>query len=371
MANKITPNTTELLQQRGAPSTSAGNGPFTFPLPADPLRPKKVAIVGTQPSSRMLAPYTDQSWTIWGTSPGNMNILPRADVWFEMHCNFLWPQHISYGKPYLQWLQEQRFPVVALTEDFLPRGTIRYPIEAMIDQFGFFHPAYGRKVVCWASSTFAYCMAFAIAQGAEEIALFGVDMSSKDEYAQQRHGGYRMIEFALEAGIKVHIPPESDLIQVPPLYGYDVATPYGRKSAARSHEIRARQTELEQQAAQINSQIIYMRGAGDNCEYMSQIYGSVDQLAPHGIVGINGGGNGRVIPAVQSERPVSVQSEQFGDYRVSVRSHRDTTDGFRTGPATERDQRIEPVLGGVQHGRPEPRPGGPTNGPADPGNGDL
>src|SRR5215831_4146159 len=72
--------------------------------PAEPV-PLKVALIGTAPSSRMLAPYNDPSWKIWGCSPGNMKILPRADVWFEVHSNLLWPEHLSYGEPYIAWLK--------------------------------------------------------------------------------------------------------------------------------------------------------------------------------------------------------------------------------------------------------------------------
>src|SRR5512143_2413950 len=61
--------------------------------------PLKVALIGTAPSSRMLAPYNDPSWKIWACSPGNMNAIPKADVWFEIHKNLLWPECKSYGEP--------------------------------------------------------------------------------------------------------------------------------------------------------------------------------------------------------------------------------------------------------------------------------
>src|SRR3981189_2150960 len=81
------------------PITQAGTTAAPEPLPAAaPAGPLKVALIGTAPSSRMLAPYNDPSWKIWACSPGNMNVLPRVDVWFELHSDLLWPEHESYGK---------------------------------------------------------------------------------------------------------------------------------------------------------------------------------------------------------------------------------------------------------------------------------
>jgi hypothetical protein len=250
----------------------------------DPLKPRKVAIVGTQPSSRMLAPFGDPEWTIWGTSPGNQNILPRVDAWFEMHCNLLWPQYKHYGETYIKWLNEVKFPVVA-QDQRLVKNAIVYPLQKMLKRFGpyFF------------TSTFAWVMAYAIDAGVEAMGLYGVDMSSRDEYIQQRNGGQYFLQMARNAGIQVIIPDESDLEQPPPLYGYSDATPFGRKMATREQEVRERITQLEQQLNPLQQQLIYMRGALEDIQYFRQVYGSVDQ---HGHILFDGAfraaGNGRM-----------------------------------------------------------------------------
>ena len=47
---------------------------------------RKIAIVGTAPSSVMKGPYNDPSWTLWVCSRGNTDRLPRIpDEWFEIH----------------------------------------------------------------------------------------------------------------------------------------------------------------------------------------------------------------------------------------------------------------------------------------------
>lgn len=239
-----------------------------------PLTPKKVAILGTQPASRMLAPFNDPEWTIWGSSPGNMNILPRVDAWFEMHCNLLWPEYRAYGEPYLRWLNDMQFPVVAQDNKFIPRA-IAYPLTEILAKFG-------RPQPYFFTSTFAFMMAYAIHVNAEEIGLYGVDMSSRDEYILQRAGGHHFICVAFDRGIKVTIPYESDLAQPSPLYGYSDASPYGRKMASRHQETKERIGQLETQITQAQNQLVYLRGALENQDYMRQVYGSVDQHSYNG-----------------------------------------------------------------------------------------
>ena len=281
---KLTPTTNDALAQGtvvppGAAATPPP--PFIFANaqlrpPQNPLKPKKVAIIGTQPASRLVAPFGDPEWTIWGTSPGNMNVLPRIDAWFEMHVNLLWPKYQMYGVPYVRWVNDNQWPVVAIDQRFFPRA-IRYPIEDMLRQFG-------RPEAYFFTSTFAYAMAYAISIGVEEMGLYGVDMSSKDEYILQRSGGHHFICVAYDRGIKVTIPQESDLAQPPPLYGYCDMTPYGRKMATREDETVETMQRLEQQINAAQQQLIFMRGAHENQIYMRQIYGSVDQNPFNGFV---------------------------------------------------------------------------------------
>lgn len=264
---KLSPTVADQLKAGGVGFPFAGQGisPLMPIGRGDPLKPEKVAIIGTAPSSRLQAPYADPSWTIWGTSPGNgMGTIPRADAWFEMHSNLLWPENRHYGEPYLKWLEDQTFPVVAQTDTLLKRGCVRYPKREMIRKFGpwFF------------TSTFAWCMAFAIAAGVKELSLFGVDMASKDEYIQQRAGGHYFIQLARNEGIKVYMPEESDLAQHPPLYGYADSTPMGRKMAVRKQELQGRIQQAQQQNQQAMMAIQYLSGAMEDLEYQTSIWAS-------------------------------------------------------------------------------------------------
>lgn len=245
-------------EQPITPAATATPEPLPAAAPAGPL---KVAMIGTAPSSRMLAPYNDPSWKIWGCSPGNMNVLPRVDVWFELHSNLLWPEHESYGKPYIEWLKQQKFPIWMQDQSLVPQAT-PFPMYDLVKEFGrsFF------------TSSFAWMMALAMRQGATEIALYGIDMASRDEYILQRPGFFFFRHEANKRGIKVSAPCESDIMQDPPLYAYVDSTPIGRKIRARAQEVNGRIAPMEQQHVQMGNNITYLKGAKEDLDYFDSIW---------------------------------------------------------------------------------------------------
>lgn len=232
--------------------------------PAAEPKPLKIALIGTAPSSRDLAPFNDPSWTIWACSPGNMNVLPRVDVWFELHANLLWPGNKTYGEPYIEWLKRLTIPVYMQDQRYVPHA-LTFPMDAMVKEFGkdFF------------TSSFAWMMALAISQGAKEIALFGIDMASRDEYLLQRPGFFFFKHIAETRGIKVSAPNESDIMQHPGLYGYSDVSPFGRKMLARRDEIKQRIAAMKAEAQKLQHNITYLEGADEDIDYVVSIWGGV------------------------------------------------------------------------------------------------
>jgi hypothetical protein len=118
---------------------------------------------------------------------------------------------------------------------------------------------------------FTWMMAFAIKEGAKEISIFGADMAADSEYGYQKPAMRRFIEFAEAKNIKVSAPPESDILQPPPLYGYSVSTPMGRKLAIREREVLQRVKDLrvrrEQMISQMNHDIDHLVGVLDELDY--------------------------------------------------------------------------------------------------------
>ena len=79
--------------------------------------------------------------------------------------------------------------------------SVPYPKVEMLEKFG---------VDFW-GSTLSWMMALALTTGAEEIALYGVDMSAEEEWGDQRKDLKHFITIARSCGVKVTLPPESDL----------------------------------------------------------------------------------------------------------------------------------------------------------------
>ena len=226
----------------------------------------KVALIGTCPSSRMLAPYGDPEWQCWVCSPDNIQ-LPHIDVWFDIHGDLLYPGYPKWEERYVDWLRKQTFQIFMQRTDLVPNAK-EFPAKELVAQFGAF----------WFTSSLAWMMAFAITQGATEIGIYGADMSTRDEYLNQRPGMHYWMEVAAGRGIKVFIPPESDLLQPPPLYGYSDTSPMGRKLVVRHKELTDRVKTLNAELKRIEGEKHHLQGALDQTEY-DQIVWSGDPFA--------------------------------------------------------------------------------------------
>jgi hypothetical protein len=229
--------------------------------PKDHTKPRKIAIVGSAPSSNRLAPFDDPAFEIWACSPANMKLLPRVDRWFENHKTQLFPEHIGWGGPYVEWLRSQSFILYMQDKDICANAT-PYPIADMLRRFsGYFF-----------TSSFAYMFALAIAEHEdgnkiEALACYGADMATTKEYIEQMPAAHHFMWMASKMGIKVSCPPESDLMNPPPLYGYFEASPKGRKLYVRKQEIEGRVAHARQEMQQHSDTIKHLTGCLDAEDY--------------------------------------------------------------------------------------------------------
>lgn len=217
---------------------------------------RKIALLGSAVSSVGLAPFSDSSWEIWACSPANQKI-PRASVWFELHNVEV---KIREGlSEYLDWLKKQPFKVFmqASLPDF--PNSITYPLKEMIEKWGPF----------WWTSQLSFMLALAIEQKPEAIGIYGVDMAANSEYNQQRLACQFFIREALNQGIKLVVPPESDILEPAPLYGYCESSRQWRKYYARMAELQHRVAKLREECAAKESEMKHLIGAIDDLEYQT------------------------------------------------------------------------------------------------------
>lgn len=206
----------------------------------------KIAIIGTAPYHKLLAPFDDETWEIWPCSAGNARQIKRVTRWFELHGidDVKGPENNDWNKVYFEWLNTQSFPVyMQEPNDLVPQAKV-FPLKAWLREFG----NLGRMA---ASSSIALMVGYAIMQKPEKIAIFGVDMAaSEEQYGNQKVGCLIMLELARQRGIKVEVPLSSCLATMPPLYGYSEATRMGRKLLVRETLIKE---ELKNVQAQLES----------------------------------------------------------------------------------------------------------------------
>lgn len=253
---------------------------------------RKIAVMGSAPSSVALAPFGDPSWEIWGCSPGLYYQAKRLNVWFELHR---WEppvigdptkQRPWFSPEYVAWMASLKVPVyMAHPVPEIPMSR-PLPLDRLLTKYG--------KFIF--SSTIAYMLAMAIEDileyrkqrleaaakpGApvrlpgleanyapeepDAIGLWGVDMSANEEYVNQRPHCQLLVQIAASLGIKIALPAESDLMQPPPLYGIHESHP-------KHVKLLARQVDLEQRLALVRGQ---MEGAR-NAE--QQILGALDTV---------------------------------------------------------------------------------------------
>ena len=215
--------------------------------------PRRIALIGSAPSSVALAPYGDPSWTIWGCSPGAVPHVKRVDAWFEMHPL---PQP-DIMPDYIAWMANLDRPLYmceAVTG--LPKS-ITYPREEMTAKYGpyFF------------TSTLSWMLALALEQNPQEIGLWGVDMAATEEYGYQRPGCHYFVMIAKERGIKITVPPESDLLKPPAPYGYVMGSPMYKKLMARKAELEGRLQRAAESYEQHRNEWNFLKGALDDLNY--------------------------------------------------------------------------------------------------------
>ncbi len=209
---------------------------------------RKVAICGTAEPHWRHAPFGDPSWEIW-TCGGIFAVAPRIDRHFEIHdkaetCK-------GWGEPaeeeaqrnvYWNWLAGQGDKVFLKT--ILPEtpNATPFPIDALCQMFP----------DKYFTNSVSYMIALAIAEGVDEIGLWGIDMAlggdgESDEYGRQRPSVEYYLGIATGMGIAVHLPPETTLLQSRKLYGFDGPQEDGfvRAAQAKIDELTARKNEIQ------------------------------------------------------------------------------------------------------------------------------
>jgi hypothetical protein len=213
---------------------------------------KKCAIVGFAPSTRAKAPYDNSDFEVWVLNE-YYTALPQANNitrWFEIHQRDTVLES-KRSPDYIQHLKDSKIPIYMVQKyDDIPMS-IPYPLDEI-----------RRKLKTdYFTNSISYMVAMAIVDGYEEIHLYGVDMAQEEEYSRERPSVEYFIGYAVSKGIKVYIPPESDICKVPYFYGFEeasahkICTTIDPKKADLDLRINADDTQVDEMLEQIDFQL--------------------------------------------------------------------------------------------------------------------
>lgn len=257
---------------------------------AAPLVPRKIAIIGKAPSSVALAPYGDPAWEVWILNTlGHAGEVPRWDRQFELHDLEL-TKAPGYGD-YYQWLSKQTRPVYlrdAPPPEF--KGGIQHPLGEILAHFK--DLAGGRYI----TNTVSHMIALAIFEHergltVSDIGIWGVDMAQHalqgaghvgwftSEYARQRPSVEYWLGVAEGKGIRITVPPQSDILKAACIYGFHTTDQF-KKFQARRGELMARIGSAQQREQQAHDEAMFLGGALEGMNYDQQWMGAVDPGPP-------------------------------------------------------------------------------------------
>jgi hypothetical protein len=196
-------------------------------------RRKKVAIIGFSATSVHLAPWHDAEWELWGMNQAYTLFERQPDRWFELHLPDAQPDVALPS--YHQDLAQFPCPVYMIEPDPKISTSVRYPL----DRVRLITPTLYHR---YFTSSAAFMIALAMAEGFETIGLYGIDCTIGTEYETQKPCIEAWCSLAIGRTIEVIIPPTSSLFKTPFLYGYEAPKAWPRKLVASEAWLRQRIT---------------------------------------------------------------------------------------------------------------------------------
>lgn len=252
-----------------------------------------IAILGTATSSMELAPFKDPRWAIWACSPGAYPICAknRSDCFFELHRWMPTPpgQFGAPGtKPWFSpefdvFLRNHAGPVFMSQVEPTIANSVRLPYEYLIENYGHY---FWQSSISWMLALAIEVLGPRAAKGEDvSIGLWGIDMSATEEYAYQRPACQHFVGLAKGLGIKIILPPESDLMRPPTMYGIGEMNPRHIRMSARHAEVSAALAQYVQTRDQATQHILSLQGAKAEIEYWMQSW--ADDVIPNEITAMS------------------------------------------------------------------------------------
>lgn len=201
---------------------------------------KKVAIVGFASSTLKYAPFGDPAYEVWGMNQLYRHI-PRLDRHFDIHRN--WREGNVEGTDHPLWIQHSGIPSYLVERAPELPNTVRFPIERVMNSV--------TEKLPYFTSTVAYMIALAIAEGFETIGIFGIDLIVETEYENQKQCVEFMLGIAVGRGVNLEIPKQCALLKSAWMYGYEAEPNLGVKLSSYQKWISEQTAKREQKKMEL------------------------------------------------------------------------------------------------------------------------
>lgn len=177
---------------------------------------KTVAFVGMAVSTCALAPFEDKDVEIWALNEmHNWKWLKRATRWFQIHDTESWHRDLAKRNVYghREWLEANPLDIPIYMQywnEKVPKS-IAYPLREVCAK-AFKNIRRGDAKIKYFTSTMAYMFGIALLDGFERIELYGFEMTSNDEYIEQKGCAEFWMGLCMGSGIEIYLPPTSVLM---------------------------------------------------------------------------------------------------------------------------------------------------------------
>lgn len=218
--------------------------------------PKRIAIVGFT-ETRSAAPWGDPTFEKWVCNNLHKYVPDKWDRLYDLHSY----EEITQDKEHEAFLRTCHRPVYVWEPRPEWPSSVRFPKEQIVAAFG----RYFTNSISW-------MIAHAMLEAATDLHIYGVDMATGTEYANQRPSCEYFLGMAAGRGINVYVPPQSDLCKNISLYGAEDDLPIRAKYEARERELMQRLQHTEQQHGQLTAQINQLHGALEDVRYFKTVW---------------------------------------------------------------------------------------------------
>lgn len=228
------------------------------------MEQKSIVILGTA-SSRVQAPFEDDSFTIWGVSTtASYPDVKRVDKIFELHPRRYW------GIPQVtQDLKDFDGQVVMQDHyDEIP-NSVAYPREGVRDEYML--SAMGGHLYC--TNTITWMILCALYEGYTDFSLFGVHMAHETEYSYQQPSvswAVGIIHGYMLAGLpySLTVAEDSELLKARYEYGFEEPTQDIRELDKRIEGLKKGASEGEKEKLELEKRILKTEGAMEEATRM-------------------------------------------------------------------------------------------------------